>query len=421
MITQSASAGSVIRRILIADDDPFYRELATGSLLDAGYDVVTACDGKGALEVLGCTRVDLVIADVQMPEMTGLEFIEIVRSSDAYRHIPVIVITGQDDTGSIQRAYEAGATSFLAKPLNWALFVQHVNFVFKAGQAETELRDAIRTAEFMSDLKGRVVSVLVGEFQAPLRTAQGMAELLRKEVYGPLGHRLYCEYAEDLHKALDQLSSIQLKLMNSSRVMSGELLLKEEEIRLKELVMEVVRTVRPKADRRGIEIELRCGIPDDVALRGDRSLLGQAFKLLLEAAVGASPRGGNISIDARIHSDGGFNLTVEDGAPSLSDAMVREILGSTSPARHVVQQASTSRNTSLTICRVVMDAHGGRIALNSTAGEGSIIRLSLPTARVLLDGADPRPNAAAVGAEEETPLFRPGLRVAGVGAPHSGA
>ncbi len=217
MIVQSGRGEQRSRRILVADDDPFYRELAGGALTDAGYEVVTAGDGKAALDALASIAVDLALVDVQMPEMTGLEFIESVRGTECYRHIPVIVITGQDDTESIERAYESGATSFLAKPLNWPLFVQHVNFVLKAGQAEADLRDAIRTAEFMSDLKGRVASVLVGEFQAPLRTAQGMTELLRKEVYGPLGHRIYGEYAEDLHKALEQLNSVQLKMMNSSR------------------------------------------------------------------------------------------------------------------------------------------------------------------------------------------------------------
>lgn len=421
MIIQSAKSGRFSRRILVADDDPFYRDLASGALADAGYDVVTACDGKSALEVLGSDRVDLVIADVQMPEMTGLELIETLRSRDAYRHIPVIVITGQDDTESIERAYETGATSFLAKPLNWALFVQHVNFVFKAGQAETDLRDAIRTAEFMSDLKGRVVSVLIGEFQAPLRTAQGMAELLRKEVYGPLGHRIYGEYAEDLHTALDQLNSIQLKMMNSSRVMSGELLLKEDDIGLKELVQDVVHVVRPRADRRGIEIELRSNLTDDVVLKGDRSLLNQALKMLVEGAIAASPRGSHVSIDARVDAEGGFSFTVEDNAPALPDSTVRDILGTAPAARQVAQHSSTSRNTSLTISRVVVVAHGGKMSLNSTVGEGSIIRISLPQARVLISGADRGPGQAAVAASGETPMFKTSPRVSTLLAPYPSA
>ena len=396
---QSVSRRS--RRALVADDDPFYREIAAASLTEAGYDVVTAADGLEALQVIDATSPDVAIVDVMMPGLTGIEIINTIKLQGNHRNLSFIVITGQDDTESIQRAYDAGATSFLAKPLNWPLFVQHVNFVLKAGQAETDLRDAIRTAEFLNDLKGRVVSVLIGEFQAPLRTAQGMSELLRKEVYGPLGHRVYGEYAEDLHKALDQLNSIQLKMMNSSRVMSGELLLKEEDIPLKEAVIDCVQAMRGKADRRGIELELRDGLARDLVLRGDRSLINQAIKMLIESAVLASPRNSHVAIDVRLDHEGGLSLTIEDSAPALPDVIVRDILGTAQPGRPVIQQQSTtSRNTGLTISRVVIEAHEGKMSLRSTMGEGTVVRLTLPRKRMSILGvtAQTPPESTAVAA-----------------------
>ena len=375
----------ISRRVLVADDDPFYREIAVASLVDAGYDVVSAADGKEALELIASAAPDVAIVDVEMPEMSGLEVLSHVRSSSSHRHLPVLVITGNDDTESIQSAYEAGATSFLAKPLNWPLFVQHVNFVLKAAQAEVDLRDAIRTAEFLSDLKSRVVSVLVSEFQAPLRTAQGMSELLRKEVYGPLGHRIYLEYSEDLHASLEQLNSIQLKMMNSSRMMSAELLLKEEEVPLRQSVLEAIHAMRTKADRRGIDIELRDRLPRDVFLRGDRSLINQSFKMLIESAIVASPRNVGIVLDMRIDADGGFVLSVEDGAPAMPENMIRDILGTGTVVRPVAQQLVVSRNTSLTISRVVVEAHEGKMQLLSTMGEGTVVRLLLPKSRLTID------------------------------------
>ena len=386
MTIQQASDTRIKRRVLVADDDPFYREIASATLVDAGFDVVTAGDGREALDVVAATSPDIAIVDVLMPELTGIDFLIQLRSAGGLRHMPVVVITGHDDTESIERAYDAGATSFLAKPLNWPLFVQHVNFVLKAGQAETDLRDAIRTAEFLSDLKSRVVSVLVGEFQAPLRTAQGMSELLRKEVYGPLGHRLYGEYAEDLHKALDHLNSIQLKMMNSSRVMSAELLLKEEDIAIRDCVVEAIHAMRAKADRRGIDIEFREKVPRDLMMKGDRSLISQAFKMLIEGAIASSPRNSQITVDARLDLEGGFCFAIEDSAPALPESMVRDILGTAPATRQVAQQMSTSRNTSMTISRVVIEAHEGWMALNSTMGEGTIVRLSLPKSRLAASG-----------------------------------
>jgi two-component system, sensor histidine kinase and response regulator len=401
----------ITRRVLVADDDEFYRNIAIASLHDAGYDVTAAANGEEALELIAAMSPDIAIIDVIMPGVSGIDIIHRIRSSGPNRNLPIVVITGNDDTESIERAYDAGATSFLAKPLNWPLFVQHVNFVLKAAQAELDLRDAIRTAEFLSDLKSRVVSVLVGEFQAPLRTAQGMAELLRKEVYGPLGHRLYLEYAEDLHKALDQLNSIQLKMMNSSRIMSAELLLKEEDVPLKDSVVEAIHAMRAKGDRRGIAIEFRDSLPAGLLVRGDRSLLNQAFKMLIESAIATSPRNSEIMLDAHLDQEGGFFISIRDSAPALPDTMIRDVLGTGPVARPVAQQLSISRGTSLTISRVVAEAHDGKLLLNSTIGEGTIVRLALPKTRLAI--AAPATQPAAVIAHDASlpstppPVLRP--------------
>lgn len=382
-MTMQSPAGATSRRVLIADDDPFYREIAVAALAEAGYQVQAAADGAEAMVLITSMPFDIAVVDVMMPVMSGLELIAQVRSAQSNRHLPIIVITGNDDTESIGKAYDAGATSFLAKPLNWPLFVQHVNFVLKAAQAENDLRDAIRTAEFLSDLKSRVVSVLVSEFQAPLRTAQGMAELLRKEVYGPLGNRIYLEYAEDLHKALDQLNSTQLKMMNSSRVMSTELLLKEEEVMLGECVIEAIQSLRVKADRRGIDVQLRSNVPPATRLKCDRSLVNQAFKMLLESAIQSSPRNSVINIDARIDRET-FVFSVEDDAPALPEPVVREILNIGGPsARPEAQQIVVTRNTSLTISRVLAEAHQGKLGLRSSVGEGTVVRFTLPVSRIL--------------------------------------
>lgn len=404
MTTRISPEGTISRRVLIADDDPFYRELASASLADAGFAVVTAENGREAVELLAGTHIDLAIVDVLMPEMSGVDFLEHVRASGSHRHVPVIVITGQDDTESIQRAYEAGATSFLAKPLNWPLFVQHVHFVMKAAQAESDLRDAIRTAEFLSDLKSRVVSVLVGEFQAPLKTAQGMSELLRKEVYGPLGHRIYGEYAEDLHKSLEQLNSIQLKMMNSSRVMSAELLLKEEDVLIREVLLDAIHSLRAKADRRSIDIVVRCTLDDDLAVTGDRSLLSQSFKMMIESAVLAAPRNTHIVVDARLDSEGSLSITIEDGAPALPSVVISDILGTAPVVKQVgQQQTSISRNTSLTIARVVVEAHEGRMVLNSAMGEGTLVRWVLPRSRISALGHAATDKPAAILKPSDTP------------------
>jgi CheY-like chemotaxis protein len=129
------------QRVLFADDDAFFRDMGAGALLDAGYDVVDAHDGASALAVLDQTQpnapapVDLIVLDLEMPGVSGYDVMTKIRAEHADQHIPIIVITGHEDTASVERAFTLGATSFLAKPLNWSLFVHHVKFVLKADES----------------------------------------------------------------------------------------------------------------------------------------------------------------------------------------------------------------------------------------------------------------------------------------------
>jgi CheY-like chemotaxis protein len=373
------------KRILVADDDLFYREIATTTLEEAGFEVESAANGSEALALVRRTAIDLAVVDVEMPTMGGLQFLENVRAAPGAHHLPVIIIAGNDDTESIAKAYDAGATSFLAKPLNWPLFVQHVQFVLKSATAESDLRDAMRTAEFMSDLKSRVVSVMMSEFQAPLRVAQGMTELLRKEVFGPLGNRMYTEYTEDLHKALEQLSATQLKLLTSMRVGTADLLIQEELVAFADCLGDAIRSIQSKAERRGIDIVLRTPASSDIRLRCDRALFSQAIKMLLESSVQFAPRNSVITVDTTIDPRDGLSITVTDDAPSLPEGVVREILNIAPAQRQDLPQPIMTRNTGLTISRVLAEAHDGRLALRSISGEGNVARLTLPSSRLTGD------------------------------------
>jgi CheY-like chemotaxis protein len=379
------AAGRVLRtrkRILVADDDPYYREIATTTLVEAGFEVESAANGSDALTIVRRTQIDLAVIDVEMPSMGGLEFLGTARATPNTHHLPVIIIAGNDDTESIAKAYDAGATSFLAKPLNWPLFVQHVDFVLKSATAESDLRDAMRTAEFMNDLKSRVVSVMMSEFQAPLRTAQGMTELLRKEVFGPLGNRMYTEYTEDLHKALEQLSATQLKLLTSMRVGTADLLMQEELVVFADCLRDAIQSIQSRAERRGIEIILRTPASSDIRLRCDRALLSQAIKMLLESSVQFAPRNSLITVDTSLDYRDGLSISVTDEAPSIPEGVVREILNIAPPQRQDLPQPIMTRNTGLTISRVLAEAHDGKLALRSVSGEGNVARLTLPSSRL---------------------------------------
>ena len=369
--------------VLFADDDPFYCELAKSTLEDAGYAVTTAVNGLAALATLAERPLRLAIIDLEMPGLDGFEVIERVRAEGPNQAMPVIVLTGHDNEASVDRAYKAGATSFMVKPVNWQLFVQHVRFVLKAAQSEAELRETSRTARFLSDLKSQVLSTLVNEFQSPLRGAFSSASLLKHEADGPLASPLYAQAAADLYKTLEQLSSVHARMLNFGRVLGESIPVEETLWPLQPLLVEAVAVMREPADRRQIELELTIALPATTEMRGDKALVNQTIKGILAHAIRFAPRGSVVAIDARVDEAGGFLLAVTDDAPCLSVDQIRETLALPAPPKS--RPDDGLHRAGMTIGRLLVEAHQGELSLQARPENGNVATMAIPAARIRVD------------------------------------
>ena len=106
------------KTIMSADDSPSMRQMVSFTLKEAGYDVVEACDGQDALSKLKTTKIDMLITDLNMPKIDGIELIRQVRQMPEYKFIPVIMLTTESDSNKKAEGKAAGATGWLVKPFN---------------------------------------------------------------------------------------------------------------------------------------------------------------------------------------------------------------------------------------------------------------------------------------------------------------
>jgi len=129
--------------ILVADDDPILREFACVHLATPSVEIELAADGIEALERLRAGGIDLALIDLEMPRMDGFELIRSIRDDPVLRHLPLVVVTGREDILAVDRAYAAGATSFVTKPLNWRVLSHQLAYVLKSARTETALREEL--------------------------------------------------------------------------------------------------------------------------------------------------------------------------------------------------------------------------------------------------------------------------------------
>ena len=131
---------NMAQNILVVDDDAMMRLLVSQALSASGYSVATASGGNEALACVRQKTPDLILLDVTMPDVDGFSVCRELRKIEDFKNIPVIMLTALDDVKSIGSAYEAGATDFIIKPINWHILVQRVNYVLRASEAFSALR-----------------------------------------------------------------------------------------------------------------------------------------------------------------------------------------------------------------------------------------------------------------------------------------
>jgi diguanylate cyclase (GGDEF)-like protein len=173
--------------VLIVDDDAGSRLLMRRALERAGLVVSEAADGSSAVAAVEAGECNAVLMDVEMPSMNGYEACKAIRARPGGAHLPIMMVTGRDDVGSINQSYQAGATDFLAKPINWNLLGHRVQYLVRGGRLVQELEesegrqramlDALPDLLLVVDAHGRIVDRLGATDNHPFLAAGTSCQL----------------------------------------------------------------------------------------------------------------------------------------------------------------------------------------------------------------------------------------------------
>ncbi|MBL8212409.1 MAG: EAL domain-containing protein [Bryobacterales bacterium] len=128
--------------LLLVDDDPDARESMQRRLNRRGYNVVTADGGPAALELIGRERFELLLLDHNMPVMTGLELLQLLRGTYSQSELPIVMLTAQADSEHLLKAFELGANDYLTKPVDFEIAMVRIASQLARRQAEMALRES---------------------------------------------------------------------------------------------------------------------------------------------------------------------------------------------------------------------------------------------------------------------------------------
>jgi len=173
--------------ILVVDDDPGQRLLTRKVLEHKGFEVIEATDGIEGYQRYERHRPDLLLVDVMMPRMNGYELCSKLRGQAHSAYVPIVVVTIADDMPSIARAYDAGATDFVAKPVDWLALGHRVRYILRNQERLITAKEATEAvnqskSEFLANMSHEVRLLIASlTSAAAIGQASPLAYLLQPE------------------------------------------------------------------------------------------------------------------------------------------------------------------------------------------------------------------------------------------------
>ncbi|HEY7688672.1 MAG TPA: HAMP domain-containing sensor histidine kinase [Dongiaceae bacterium] len=273
----------------------------------------------------------------------------------------------------------------------WILPARIIRRIFiRLARSETDLVLAREHAEAASHAKSEFLAVMSHELRTPLNAIIGFAELMQRTTFGPLGHKRYDEYVNDIHSSGRHLLEMVNDILDLTKAEAGKLELIEEVVDMAEVAEAACRMVAPqtRADSITINNWLTRNLP---RLRGDERRLTQIVLNFLSNAVKFSPPGGRIDIDGFVNEEGDLLISVRDTGIGIAEPDIPRVL-------EIFQQADKGHarryggtGLGLPLAKRLIELHGGNLVLESKLGAGTRVIARFPAKLIV-----PRTDAAQI-------------------------
>jgi signal transduction histidine kinase len=242
-----------------------------------------------------------------------------------------------------------------------------------------EQRAAKNTAEAANRFKSEFLANMSHELRTPLNAILGFSEVIIAELYGPLGHPRYREYAEDVHKSGVHLLDLINDVLDLSKLDAGRMELKETTFAVSDLTAEALLMVRDKArDRCILKVDMQNDLP---SIRADKRLMKQVLLNLLSNAIKFTPPGGHVTVLASERSDG-LILQVRDTGIGMAAMELQTAFSPYGQVDSKIARQHQGTGLGLPISRSLVELHGGSLTAASVPGAGTTMTVLLPMSRL---------------------------------------
>lgn len=375
-------ARAVSETVVVIDDDDAMRLACRQILAKSGYEVEEFADGSRGLDGIGAVRPGLVVVDLKMPGVSGLDVIgRIVRIDPT---ITIVVITGYATIGTAVDAMKAGAYDFLPKPFS----PDELRLIVRRGFERRRLQLASRQCEMDRELqRRRFVTFVTHQLKTPLVAVHQYLDVLRRMGDGAEAAARRGEWLDRCLARTEELQHLIEDWLMLARLEGGTLVRQRVPLDLKAVLPEMLAGYQQLADAR--QVALAYELPDEsYPIRGDRTCVGVLFDNLIANAIQYNRPGGTVRVHGA-RAPGEVVIDVVDTGRGIPADALPFVFDEFYRGHQPEGRRIEGTGLGLPICRLVATAMGGTIDVESTDGAGSTFRVRLPLLEDGTDGAGP--------------------------------
>ena len=382
-------------RILVVDDADSNREVMTRILEREGYRVETAVDGADALTRLRSAPFDMVLLDVMMPGMDGVQVMETIHGDDILNRLPVIMLSALNEQETVLKCIQLGAQDYLPKPVNQQLLKARIAACLEKKRSHDLEREYTRRVESMSaqvqvmnerlrqanQIKSRFLATAAHDLKNPLGGILLMADRIREEAELGRASAATLGQASRIHEMVQKMIQIINSVLDAAVHERGEVHLSLEMTNLGDLVHKVVQENESYADSKGIRLIYVETLAAECWGMLDQMRMAQAMDNLVNNAIKYSPFGGTVQVELGLRIVEGqdrVHVEVRDQGPGLTPEDLVQAFG---PFQRLSAQPTGgeySTGLGLSIVKQMVELHDGWVWIESEPDQGAAFMVEIP-------------------------------------------
>jgi len=350
--------------ILVIDDEIDNFDVIETLLYKEGYQLHYAPSASLAIGQLSIFQPDVILLDVMMPDMDGIEACRRIKADPKWQAVPIIMVTALTAKEDLAKCLDAGADDFISKPVNGLELRARVNSMLRIKQQHDSLEALLKLREDM-------VNMIVHDLRNPLATIFLATDLLKFPKLSPEKAKIKIE---QIAFNAGRLQSLIDSILMMAKLSSGKMVINPTEIDIEDLCKSTVADFQAIAGQNMLEIISDLPEPGG-RVKVDPAIFRRVLDNLLSNAIKFAPSNSQVVLRANYLETGGAKIEVIDAGPGVSEELREKIFQQYEIGN--IMKGVEQTGLGLAFCKMAIEAHGGQITVADNQPQGAIFTILL--------------------------------------------